>query len=100
MKRYGVTEPLTQRGAGCDACGHTGYSGRMGVYELLVFTDAIRNFILKNIDGLSIKKLAIKLGMKTLRESAQERFLNGETSLIEARYATQTEELVETTTTV
>lgn len=84
---------------GCQTCKGTGYRGRMGVYELLVFNDTIRNFILKNIDGLSIKKLAVKLGMKTLRESAQERFLNGETSLVEARYATQTEESVETTVT-
>lgn len=83
---------------GCQACKNTGYRGRMGVYELLVLNDTIRNFILKNIDGLSIKKLAIKMGMKTLRESAQERFLNGETSLVEARYATQTEDLAETTT--
>jgi len=85
---------------GCQACRNTGYRGRMGVYELLVFNDTIRNFILKNIDGLSIKKLAVKLGMKTLRENAQERFLSGETSLVEARYATQTEELAETTLTV
>ncbi len=81
---------------GCAECKNTGYKGRMGVYELLIFDDVIRNFILKNSDGSTLKKLAIQRGMRTLRESAQDRFLNGETSLLEARYATQTEEFDDT----
>jgi type II secretory ATPase GspE/PulE/Tfp pilus assembly ATPase PilB-like protein len=39
------SEPLSQRGAGCDQCGHTGYSGRMGIYEVLQITDEIREAI-------------------------------------------------------
>lgn len=45
LSRYGAREPLTQKGAGCEKCGHTGYSGRMGVYEVLQVTDDIREAI-------------------------------------------------------
>jgi general secretion pathway protein E len=76
---------------GCPTCKTTGYSGRIGIYELLVFDEPVRNFVLKSSDGASLKKMCVQRGMKTLRDSAQERFLNGETTLEEALYATQSE---------
>lgn len=76
---------------GCPNCKSSGYSGRMGIYELLVFDDQIRNFVLKSSDGSSLKRLCVQRGMKTLRDSANERFLNGETTLEEALFATQNE---------
>ncbi len=76
---------------GCPACKSSGYSGRIGIYELLVFDEAVRNFVLKSSDGASLKKMCVQRGMKTLSDSAQERFLNGETTLEEALYATQSE---------
>lgn len=74
---------------GCSACKGNGYSGRMGIYELLTFDDAMRASVLKSLDGSSLKRLAVQKGMTTLRDSAVARFLNGETSLEEAIYATQ-----------
>lgn len=79
------------KSGGCPACKASGYSGRIGIYELLIFDDPIRNFVLKSSDGASLKKMCIQRGMKTLSDSAQERFINGETTLEEALYATQTE---------
>ncbi|BBH52573.1 GspE/PulE family protein [Fluviispira sanaruensis] len=76
---------------GCQACKSSGYSGRIGIYELLVFDEHIRNFVLKSSDGASLKRMCVQRGMKTLRDSAQERFLKGETTLEEALFATQTE---------
>ncbi|APJ05093.1 hypothetical protein AXG55_04915 [Silvanigrella aquatica] len=76
---------------GCNQCKSSGYSGRIGIYELLVFDDAVRNFVLKSSDGASLKKMCVQRGMKTLSDSAQERFINGETTLEEALYATQVE---------
>lgn len=76
---------------GCLTCKTSGYAGRIGIYELLVFDEAVRNFVLKSSDGASLKKMCIQRGMKTLSDSAQERFLNGETTLEEALYATQSE---------
>jgi general secretion pathway protein E len=51
--------------------------------------------VLKSSDGASLKRLCMQRGMKTLRDSAQERFLNGETSLEEALYGTQDEDRIE-----
>lgn len=80
------------RAEGCNQCKNTGYSGRLGIYELLIFDDDVRGFVLKSSDGASLKRMCVQKGMKTLRDSVQERFLNGETSLEEALYASQSEE--------
>lgn len=76
---------------GCSACRGNGYSGRAGIYELLVFDDTVKNYVLQSVDGSGLRKLAISRGMTTLRDSAAERVLSGESSLEEALYATQME---------
>ena len=76
---------------GCQNCKNTGYAGRLGIYELMVFDEAIRSFVLKSSDGASLKKQCVAKGMKTLRDSVHERFLDGLTSLEEAMYGTQEE---------
>ena len=81
------------RSQGCSACRNTGYNGRIGIYELLNFDEAIKNYILKSVDGAGLRKIAMANGMTTLRRSAAERVLSGETSLEEAIYATQMEDL-------
>jgi general secretion pathway protein E len=98
LKLLGLSPKDTQgktlyrvKNAGCPTCKSTGYSGRIGIYELMIFDDPIRNFILKSADGASLKKLCMKNGMQTLRDSAVIRFLNGETSLQEAIAVTQVE---------
>lgn len=77
---------------GCSACKNQGYSGRAGIYELLVFDDAIRQQIVRSVDGAALRKIAMTRGMTTLRDSAAERFLNGETTLEEALHKTQVDE--------
>jgi len=84
---------IYRAGAGCDRCLGVGYAGRVGVYELLVFDDEIRQTILKTQDSKVIKKLAIDKGMLTLRDSAMWRVLEGITSIEEAVHRTQTDEL-------
>lgn len=81
------------RSQGCSACRNTGYSGRIGIYELMNFDDKIKNYILRSVDGAGLRKLAMQTGMTTLRRSAAERILSGETSLEEAIFATQMENL-------
>lgn len=78
---------------GCSACRNSGYSGRMGIYELLVFDDTVRNFVSKSVDGAGLRKIAMQRGMATLRDSAAERFLASETSLEEAIRSTQMDNL-------
>ena len=47
------------RAAGCQACTETGYTGRIGIYELLVVDDAVRREILNNSDGNKITRVAV-----------------------------------------
>lgn len=80
-------------GAGCEKCFSQGYKDRIGIYEILIFDDEIRSMLMSNPDAKSLKKLAIKRGMKTLREAALQKVLSGETSLEEAIQKTQTDDL-------
>ena len=65
---------------GCDVCNNTGYKGRAGIFEVMYITDKIRKIILDRGSQLDIKEVAREEGMRTLRESAIEKFKNGETS--------------------
>jgi general secretion pathway protein E len=53
---------------GCEQCGHTGYQGRVGVYELLPTTEQIREQIHNQASEAEIRTTALKNGMKTMRE--------------------------------
>ena len=56
------------RAVGCDECGHTGYQGRVGVYELLLTTEQIREQIHNQSSEAEIRATALKNGMRTMRE--------------------------------
>ena len=70
-------------GAGCEACGFTGYRGRAGIYELLLVDDAVRNLILKRSSADKIREEAIRLGMRTLREDGWRSVREGMTTVAE-----------------
>ena len=72
--------PILQRGTGCERCGGTGYRGRIGLYELLVMSDAIRHHIASGADANVIREQAIREGMKTLRQDALEKLAAGLTT--------------------
>lgn len=82
IKAMGGKVPLW-RGRGCDHCSKTGYRGRMGIYEVLDVTDGIRELILGRAPVASIRELARKQGMSTLRESAIRKLLAGTTTVEE-----------------
>ncbi len=77
------------RDGGCEACAHTGYSGRIGIYELLVVDDDIRSMIIRNEPSGRIKQLAVKKGMRTLRDDGAAKVLSGITSIAEVSRVTQ-----------
>lgn len=83
---------IYRAGSGCDDCQARGYTGRMGVHELMVLDDEIRDVLLASQDANKIKKKAIEKGMKTLRDSSIQKVLLGLTSLDEALSSTQTDE--------
>ncbi len=68
---------------GCTVCNKTGYKGRMAIYEVLNVNDDIKNKIYENANEFEIQKVAMSGGMKPLKESAKEKFLEGITSLEE-----------------
>ena len=70
-------------GAGCEACGQTGYRGRRGLYELLNITDPIRELITARAPTVVLKQKAVELGMNTLREDGLRNIYLGNTSIEE-----------------
>lgn len=72
------------RGKGCEACKHTGYKGRIGVYELMTMNDELRELALARASSHRIKEVAIQSGMKTLKDDATEKVLLGITTLEES----------------
>jgi len=82
-------------GKGCAKCNFRGYAGRTNVNELLLLTDEIRALILKQEDASSVKKMAVKQGMKSLRQDAFEKLFRGITSVEEIVRAINAEETTE-----
>jgi general secretion pathway protein E len=76
-------------GEGCDVCKRTGYKGRLGIHELLVIDDDVRNLIMKAADSSSIRRAAASRGMTTLREDGAEKLLAGLTTVEEILRVTQ-----------
>lgn len=68
---------------GCFQCKNSGYKGRLGIYELMLINEEIRELILERSSTAKIKRLACKTGMKTLRQDALRRAQKGQTSLAE-----------------
>ncbi len=79
---------------GCDDCLQTGYSGRTGIYELLLINDEIRQLVLKNVDAATIKRAATRVGMKTLMDDGARRVLLGQTTPEEVLRVATDEEIV------
>ena len=68
---------------GCRQCRNVGYRGRLGIYELLVTTDELRQLAQEGKSTWEIKKAAIASGMKTLRDDGWNKVLEGKTSVDE-----------------
>lgn len=77
---------------GCSRCSNTGYSGRTVVSELMLINDEIRSLIIQKADAATIKKAAIRAGMRTLRGDALDKILEGITSVEEIMRAVNAEE--------
>ncbi len=75
--------PVFYRGKGCDICGGSGYYGRIGIYEVLEVTDAIREAIMKRLNADEIEQIAIHEGMTTMLDDGMEKAKQGITSIEE-----------------
>ena len=84
---------IFKRGKGCEQCYNQGYKDRAAIHELLVLDDKMKELILKTQDANMLRKQAVESGMKTLRQSAISKVLEGITSIEEAIQKTQTEDM-------
>lgn len=75
---------VVYKGKGCKTCNHTGYKGRVAIYEVLEMSPALKEIVLRNGSSDEIKKQAIIEGMKTLRMCALTKVALGQTTLEEA----------------
>jgi type IV pilus assembly protein PilB len=74
---------VPMKGKGCDACGGTGYKGRLALYEVMTVSEGIRELILRGANANELKKAAVEEGMITLRRSGLEKIKKGITTLEE-----------------
>src|SRR6266540_980754 len=72
-----------KRGRGCETCKNTGYKGRMGLFEVLLFSDEIRDMILSGASSIELKRRAVEEGMVTLRMAGLGKVREGVTTLEE-----------------
>ena len=70
-------------GKGCRECAKTGYKGRLGLYEMINVTDAIRMLITDRAPTMVIKAKAMEQGMRTIREDGLRAIFNGDTTIEE-----------------
>jgi type IV pilus assembly protein PilB len=70
----------TTKGAGCKTCNGTGYKGRVALYEVMRFTDPLKELVLQGSSSAELKAAAIKGGMTSLRMAGTLKVLNGTTT--------------------
>jgi type IV pilus assembly protein PilB len=81
-----VEEASTKKfyyGKGCEKCNNTGYKARMGIYELLVMNDTLRDMIVAEASLDDFRNACRKFGMRTLRETGMSMIHNGQSSIEE-----------------
>ena len=74
---------VPKKGKGCEKCNHTGYKGRVGLYEVMEITEDLRELILVGASSLELRRKAVEEGMITLRGSGLLKVKQGMTTLEE-----------------
>jgi general secretion pathway protein E len=77
------------RGAGCDECGGCGYTGRMGIFEMMDMNDEMRTRVMANEDASALTQAARRNGMRNLREDGWRKVREGQTTVAEIIRVTQ-----------
>lgn len=89
LRKIGVAENVLaefnklKKGEGCEDCGGQGLKGRMAIFELLTMTASVKEAIYKNGSPIEIKRMAMKDGMRTLRQAALLKLKAGMTTVEE-----------------
>jgi type IV pilus assembly protein PilB len=78
-----VDDFVCYRGEGCPKCNNSGYKGRVGIYQVMPMFEEIRELVLAGANTAEIKRESMRLGVKTMRQSALTKLKEGVTSLEE-----------------
>ncbi|MDI7258297.1 MAG: type IV-A pilus assembly ATPase PilB [Thermodesulfobacteriota bacterium] len=76
------------KGKGCSICNNTGYKGRLGLYEVMAMKEEVKELVLSRASTSEVKKEAMRLGMKTLRQSGIIKVKEGLTTIEEVLRST------------
>lgn len=82
-KKIDTTKMTFSKGKGCSRCNNSGYKGRLGIYEALVVTEAIKQLALKRVSSSELAEQAIKEGMITMKQDGIMKAIDGITTLEE-----------------
>ncbi|MFM9063055.1 MAG: GspE/PulE family protein [Pirellula sp.] len=80
MEKADIKDQKFYRGKGCDNCNNTGYKGRIGLFELMVMNDDLREMILRNVTTDELRNKAVEYGMITLRDYGKQFIFQGHTT--------------------
>jgi general secretion pathway protein E len=87
--------PTFYRPRGCDRCDNKGFTGRFGIYELLMADDVVGRLVLDSADAQTIKRAAQTQGMDSLRDDGARKVRDGKTTVEEVVAATQDDVIVD-----
>jgi type IV pilus assembly protein PilB len=90
LQKHGANIGQVYKGVGCDRCRHTGYSGRLGIYEMLELDDALRDVVTSNPSLMDLRRAAKAQGMRNLREDGLQKVAAGMTTVEEIARVTET----------
>ncbi|MFN7795578.1 MAG: GspE/PulE family protein [Planctomycetota bacterium] len=80
MEKADIKDQKFYRGKGCDNCNNKGYKGRIGLFELMVMNDDLREMILRNVTTDELRNKAVEYGMITLRDYGKQFVFQGHTT--------------------
>src|SRR5690554_247774 len=90
LSEYTDPPDILYYGAGCEKCNQIGFRGQIGLFELLVAGEEVKNLIMNRANSAQIKNQAVKEGMRSLRYDGWEKVKNGLTTISEVLRVTQT----------
>jgi type II secretory ATPase GspE/PulE/Tfp pilus assembly ATPase PilB-like protein len=86
LRRHGRDGRLQMHASpGCSHCNHTGFKGRVGLHELMVISRGLRRLVQTGARAEALQDLALREGMRTLRQDGIDKVLAGQTSIDEVR---------------
>jgi type IV pilus assembly protein PilB len=83
VKDFGIKQELLYKPKGCDYCGHTGYRGRIAIYEIILMNDQLRELVARHATLGEIRSKVQEIGMRTLLQSGIKKAEEGVTSIEE-----------------